>query len=133
MHDTLLFLHILAAFMLVASVVVSTSFVLGGPVNKPARIVFTVLDAVGGLGTLIFGIWLALYLDEYEIFDGWIIAAIILWALAAESGRRAHAAFAMSPGSTGADPVTPSAARLHWLYAALVIALLAVMVYKPGA
>jgi hypothetical protein len=133
MRDTLLFLHVLAAFMLVTSVVLSSAYVLGGAVNKPSRIVFTVLDGVGGLGTLIFGVWLALYLDEYKISDGWIIAAIVVWALAAETGRRAHEGVAMAPGSTGATAPTPTAVRLHWIYAVLVVALLVIMVYKPGA
>ena len=31
---------------------------------------------VGGLGTLIFGIWLALNLDQYDFFDGWILLAL---------------------------------------------------------
>ena len=32
---------------------------------------------VGGLGTLVLGIWLALNLDEYDFFDGWILGAIV--------------------------------------------------------
>ena len=32
---------------------------------------------VGGLGTLIFGIWLALNLDQYDFFDFWILFALL--------------------------------------------------------
>ena len=52
MYDTLLFLHILAAFFLGAGVVIYSSFVLGSPVNGPTRIVAEALWGIGGLGTL---------------------------------------------------------------------------------
>ena len=35
---------------------------------------------VGGLGVLVFGVWLALEVDGYELWDGWIIAAMVLWS-----------------------------------------------------
>ena len=44
------------------------------------------LIAVGMIGTIVFGIWLAF--DEYEIWDGWIIAALVLWLFAAAVGGR---------------------------------------------
>ena len=101
MFDFLLFVHVLSAFFLLAMVVMYSSFVFGGP--QPGRSVFTAqaLDGVGGAGTLIFGVWLALYVDGYGILDGWIIAAIVLWALAAETGRRAHAGL-VGPKAGGA-------------------------------
>jgi hypothetical protein len=37
---------------------------------------------LGGLATLVLGIWLAIYVDGYEVWDGWIIAAIVLWLVA---------------------------------------------------
>ena len=42
---------------------------------------------VGGLGTLVLGIWLALNLDEYDFFDGWILGAIVLWFVATGLGQ----------------------------------------------
>ena len=44
---------------------------------------------IGGVGTLVFGIWLAVSLDAYELWDGWVIAAIVLWAVAGGAGQRA--------------------------------------------
>ena len=88
MDHALLFFHVLAAFFLGAGVVIYTAFVLGGPVNRPTRLVAEILWGVGGLGTLAFGIWLALNRPEYEIWDGWIIAALVLWVLATGSGAR---------------------------------------------
>lgn len=46
------------------------------------------LVIAGTLGTLVFGIWLAIERDEYQVWDGWILAALVLWAIAAETGRR---------------------------------------------
>ena len=37
-------------------------------------------SSVGSLGTIIFGVWLAISLDAYQVWDGWVIAAIVLWA-----------------------------------------------------
>ena len=62
-----------------------------------------VLWTIGGLGTLVFGIWLALYVKGYEIWDGWIITAIVLWAIGTELGRRAQAAYAAA-GATVGEP-----------------------------
>ena len=57
---------------------------------------------VGGLGTLVLGIWLALHLDEYEFWDGWILGAIALWFVATglgQSTQRRLAADAERPTS----------------------------------
>ena len=108
MHDFLLFVHVLAAFFLVAMVVMYSSFALGGPAPPRAVTIAQVLDGIGGAGTIVFGVWLALYIDGYELWDGWILAAIVLWALAAETGRRAHAALLPSVGGA-ADGETAGA------------------------
>jgi hypothetical protein len=132
MYDTLLFFHILAAFFLGAGVVIYSSFVLGSPVNGPTRIVAEALWGIGGLGTLGLGIWLALYLDEYEIWDGWIIGAIVLWLAATGTGQPVSAAF-RPRGDDSAIAVDGRIAMMHWLRALLVVALLVVMIWKPGA
>jgi hypothetical protein len=130
-YDTLLFLHVLAAFVLVASTVIFSAFALGGPVTRSGRISAMAMDGLGGLGTLVLGIWLALYLDEYEITDGWILGAIVLWALAASTSTAFSRAL---PDGDGAAAVLERAAiRNHWLRVAFTVGLLAVMVWKPGA
>jgi hypothetical protein len=136
MYDVLLFAHVLAAFLLVAMVVMYSAFAMGGPTPKPAVTLAQILDGVGGIGTLIFGVWLALYVDGYQIWDGWIIAALILWAAAAEAGRRTHES--MKPAwegtqGAGGPGIASVAIRLHWIRTALIILLLADMIYKPGA
>ena len=48
----------------------------------PVVRVGTIGTGVGAVGTIVFGIWLAFSLGGYRIWDGWIIAAIVLWAIA---------------------------------------------------
>ena len=122
--DALLFLHVLAAFLLMGTVVMLSGVALGTP--APARTVSlaNVLWDVGGVGTLVFGVWLALDIDGYEILDFWIIAAIVLWAIATELGRRARGAV---------DEARERFAQWHWLRTVVVVLLLADMIFKPGA
>jgi hypothetical protein len=133
-YDTLLFLHVLSAFALVATVVIFSAFAIGAATDSRVLGVANVLWAVGGLGTLVFGIWLALYVENYEIWDGWIIAAILLWAIATELGRRAQLGYTAIVGDAeGAAGEAQQAALMHWLRSVLVLVLLVVMIYKPGA
>jgi hypothetical protein len=133
-YDTLLFLHVLAAFALVATVVVYSAFALGAPVESRILAVANALWAVGGLGTLALGIWLAIYVKGYEVWDGWIVAAIVLWAIATELGRRAQGGFTPPSGDTpGPFAAGRQANLMHWLRSGAVLALLVVMIFKPGA
>jgi uncharacterized membrane protein len=132
MYDALLFFHVLSAFFLAAAIVVYSAFVLGSPVNRGTRVVAEILWGVGGLGTLALGIWLALYLDAYKIYDGWIIAAIVLWVLATGSGARASRGV-QPAGDDSAVAVDRRTAFAHWMRTVYFIALLVVMVWKPGA
>lgn len=115
MIELVLFLHVLAAFMLAATVVLSGSVVLGAAAPERTVRLSNLLWDVGGIGTLVFGVWLAL--DAYSLLDGWILAALGLWAVATELGRRARAE--LRPW--------------HWLRALVVVLLLIDMVWKPGA
>jgi hypothetical protein len=124
-YDWLLFFHLLAAFLLFVTVVSYTAVALGGP--APGRTLF-VADRcwdVGGLGTLVLGIWLALYLDEYGFFDGWILGAIALWFVATGLGQTIQRRLA--------DDATADIAVMHWLRTLTVLGLLVLMIWKPGA
>ena len=132
MYDTLLFLHVLAAFFLGAAVVVYSAFVLGSPVNRPTRTITEILWGLGGLGTLVLGIWLAIYVDGYEVWDFWIILAIVLWLAATGAGQPVSQGIKPA-GDDSALALDARIARAHWVRTALVIALLVVMVWKPGA
>ena len=128
-YDWLLFLHLIGAFAAVGSAVVFSVLLLGADRVAGAQLTFLArrLWDVGGLLTLVFGIWLALDLDQYDFFDGWILLALALWAVAGAAGIRLGMAF------EGDEPPPPG--RVNPLYAAMAIsvtALLVVMIYKPG-
>jgi hypothetical protein len=132
MYHALLFFHVLSAFFLATAAVMYTAFVLGSPVNRTTRLIGEILWGVGGLGTLAFGIWLALNRPEYDIFDGWIIAAIVLWVLATGSG--AQASRGVQPtGDDSAVAVDRRTQIAHWMRVFWFTVLLVVMVWKPGA
>jgi hypothetical protein len=134
-YHTLLFFHVLAGFMLVATIVIFTAVGLGIATAPRTLSLANLLWDVGGLATIVLGIWLAINLSQYHPWDGWIIAAIVLWALATESGRRVRAAFAEAPPAADGTVAVPAgnAMTLHWVRTALVLALLVVMIYRPGA
>jgi uncharacterized membrane protein len=156
-YDTLLFLHVASAFALVGSLVVyAVLTVAGWGIDRPSEAVrlfrvarpAAVLVAAGAVGTIVFGIWLAIYVDAYSIWDGWILAAIVLWALGIEAGRRGGQNYADAQkhaeqlAAAGRDePDAELAARLRDRRAALLtgVAALAIllvlvdMIYKPGA
>jgi hypothetical protein len=137
MYDTLLFLHILSAFLLFVTVVVLSAVVLGAAVPQRVVSLANLFWDVGGLGTLVFGIWLAIYLDAYHPWDGWVITAIVLWMIATGLGVRVRQTLVpVAGGGVGALPAgddSQRAATLHWIRTVVVLALLAVMIFKPGA
>jgi uncharacterized membrane protein len=155
LYDWLLSLHVLAAFAWVAALVIYTVVIVaawGSSVPSDVVRMFRVtrvgdaLIAVGMLGTIVFGIWLAI--DEYEIWDGWIIAALVLWLVTAAvggqvgkvyNGARDRAKALLDEGRDAPSPELSAMLRsqrglvLHALMILLVLALLVIMIYKPGA
>jgi hypothetical protein len=123
-YDWLLFLHVLAAFMVGATAVMYSAVALGASPGGPTIRLADVLWNVGGLGTLILGIWLALYVDGYEIWDGWILGAIVVWLIATGTGEGARVQLAEGGGNFTA---------LHWVRTLAVLGLLVLMVWKSGA
>ena len=130
MYDWLLFLHVLGAFAIVATlvfygIVVAARQSAFADTSRFLRPVGFVLFQVGGALTLVFGVWLAIYVDGYELWDGWILAALVLWFVSAEVGRRLLVAV------DGGD--RRWARVLYALLAVIVAAFLLLMIYKPGA
>jgi hypothetical protein len=123
-YDWLLFLHLLAAFVLAVTAVTYSAVALGANARGSAIRVADVCWNIGGVGTLVLGIWLALYIDGYEIWDGWILGAIALWVIASGTGERARTQLAV--GAAGATAI-------HWIRTLAVLGLLVLMVWKPGA
>ena len=135
MYDFLLFVHVLSAFCLMATVVMYSAFAVGAPAPARALLIAEILWGIGGAGTLLFGVWLVLDVDGFELWDGWIIAALVLWFLSAATHRQAYVAINPAAAGEGAAAVPdPRAmARWHALRAAIVLALLLIMFFKPGA
>ena len=124
-YEWLLFLHLIGAFAAMGSVVVFSVLLVGGDRVAGPQLTFLGrrLWDVGGLLTLVFGIWLAI--DDYSIGDGWILAALVLWAVAAGTGVRIGMMF----DSGSVERVRP----LYAVMTLAVLALLYVMIFKPGA
>ena|ERR671918_130044 len=158
MYEWLLFLHLLTAFALVAALVVFWTIGFAARnVDRPAdslryfRVArpTNVLVIAGTLGTLIFGVWLAIERDEYQVWDGWILGAIVLWAIAAETGRRGGIPYmkaqklaerlagegrADEPNAELRTLLQDRAGMLFNAVSSLVILVILVdMIYKPGA
>ncbi|HEY7003906.1 MAG TPA: DUF2269 family protein [Gaiellaceae bacterium] len=157
LYDWLLFLHVMSAFALVASLVLYTTLVAAlwnkDVPSEAVRIfriqrVGDVLVAVGSLGVLIFGIWLAIEVDAYHPWDGWVIAALVLWfvmgAFGSRTGKIYNAARdrARALVREGSDAPSPELRALVqdrrglWFHAAgsiTVLVLLIDMIFKPGA
>ena len=158
LYDWLLFLHVLAAFAIVAALVVFWIIgIVARNVDRPAESLryfrvaqpANVLVIAGTLGTLVFGIWLAIDHDDYKVWDGWILAALVLWAIAAETGRRGGAPYVeakqlaerLAAEGRGEEPSPELRAKLRDrngmilnAVSSLAVALLLIdMIYKPGA
>jgi hypothetical protein len=123
-YDWLLFFHLIAAFLLVVTAVTYSAVALGAATGGRTLFFADRCWDVGGLGTLVLGVWLALYLEEYEIWDGWIVGAIVLWVVTAGLGDTVRRRLA------AAEPGVP---LLHWLRTLAVLGLLVLMIWKPGA
>jgi uncharacterized membrane protein len=129
-YEWLLLLHLIGAFASMGSVVVFSVLMASGAQVAVPQLTFLGrrLWDVGGVLTLVFGVWLALDVDGYGIFDGWILTALLLWLIAGGAGIRLGLAF-----SEGDEPPTGSVLPLYAIMAVAVTALLVVMIYKPGA
>jgi uncharacterized membrane protein len=156
-HDWLLAFHVLAAASLVAALTLFTVMILASRrADRPSEVARfwglgrfgTVIVSIGTLGTLLLGIWLAIESDDYQVWDGWIIAAIVLWVVASGAGQRSGVPFTkagqrarelLAAGNDAPDPELGAlmgdsrAFLLHWVTVAGTIAILVLMIYKPGA
>jgi uncharacterized membrane protein len=156
-YDWILFLHVLSSFAVVAAVVVYTFLiVVSRNLDTPSDVVraFRItrvgdaLVSVGMGGVLVFGIWLALDVDGYALWDGWIIAALVLWAVfGAVGGRtgkvynaaRDRARTLVAEGRDAPNAELNALLRsqtglvLQLLSIVIVLLLLLDMIFKPGA
>jgi uncharacterized membrane protein len=153
-YDWMLALHLLAAFAVAAALVLYSVLVVSGRRSsaslEEARLLFriapiaTPLIAAGSVLVLIFGVILAIDSDQFELWDGWVIAGIVLWGLLAAVGQRTGAYYtgvqqlAESGGDGSEQEViarlrAPTGAVLHLATLAVFVLILLDMIFKPGA
>ena len=142
MYEWLLFLHVLSAFLLVGAMTFFWAVILATRpraelVDAPA---FFTLSRVGGVaimagtvGTLVFGIWLAIYLDAYEILDGWIVGSLVLWVVGTAAGYRAGRDFTPVGDAAPAPEARRRGTILHAVSSLAALVILVLMIWKPGA
>ena len=155
--DWTLALHVVSAFSFVAGVILFWALIVAvrridtsegtlrlGPVAKVGNATI----GIGMGGTIVLGVWLAFSVGGYDIWDGWIVAALVLWFVGAELGRRTGAAYLEGPkkaeeleaaGQTGPNAEllavnrTSKGLLLHFLSSVVVLLILIDMIWKPGA
>jgi hypothetical protein len=152
-YDWTLALHLLAAFAVSSALVLYSVLVFSGrrmTTLAQTRTLFRVAPAAtplilgGSVLVLVLGLVLAVDHEDYEIWNGWIIAAIVLWALLGAAGQRTGKYYtdvqklAESGDATVETEVlarlrAPTGARLHWATIGLFLLLLLDMIFKPGA
>jgi len=149
--------HVLSAFSLIAGLVVFWVLIVAGrridtPGDTlrlgPVARVGTATVGAGMVGTIVFGVYLAFAIDGYAIWDGWIIAALVLWVIGSAVGRRTGEEYMNAPkkaieleaaGQTGpnADLLalnrTSRGVLLHSITSLVALLLLIDMIWKPGA
>jgi uncharacterized membrane protein len=155
--DWMLALHVLGAFVLVGGIILFWILILAvrsvdtaeetirlAPPVKVAEIAI----GVGAVGTIGPGLWLAFSVGDYDLWDGWIVAGLVLWALAMALGQRTNAAYAPAvrkaeelhaAGQTGPNAEllalnrTSNGLLMQTLVSVAVLLVLVDMIWKPGA
>jgi uncharacterized membrane protein len=155
--DWILALHLLSAFAYVAGMIVFWVLIVAvrrtdtpdGTIRMaPVVKVGTIATAVGAVGTIVFGLWLTFSVGGYRIWDFWIIAALVLWAIAGGVGGRTGKEYQKGmdkalelegAGQTGPNAEllalnrTQNGVVLHAIASAALLLLLIDMIWKPGA
>jgi uncharacterized membrane protein len=114
----------------------------------PIAMVGNVSVGIGALGTIVLGIFLAFSYGGYDIWDPWIIAALVLWVAAAATGSRTGAEYMKgqqkaqelhAAGQTGPSAEllalnrTSNGVVLHAVSSAIVLLIVIDMIWKPGS
>ena len=155
--DWMLALHVLSAFAMVAGMTLFWVLVVAGRrTDTPADLLrMGPLSKIAGAaigigmgGTIVLGVWLAFSIGGYDIWDGWIVAAIVLWVAAAALGQRASAAYAepvkkaqelQAAGHNGPSAEllalnrTTKGLVLQVLVTIVILLIVLDMIWKPGA
>jgi hypothetical protein len=143
--------HLIAAFAIAAALVLFSVMVYSGrrmTTLEQTRLIFRVGPLGGiliaaGIGLVfVFGVILAIDSDQFNIWDGWVIAGIVLWALFAGVGQRTGKFYtdvqklSEQDGSEAevlAQLRAPTGALLHLATVGLFLLIVLDMIFKPGA
>lgn len=154
-YDWALFLHLLGAFTFFAGIAVAAVAYEAARRRRSLVEIATLLAlarvgvAIVGAGTLLllaFGLWLV-GLAGYRYGDEWIVAALVLFAaanvLGAAGGRRPKKARLLAARlAREGEAASPDVARLlndrlalalNYTAGLVALAVLALMIWKPGA
>lgn len=156
-EDWIFALHLLTAATLVGSLVMSWIVVVAlWSAHTPGAtlgfnrvaLVGTATTVAGLLGAIAFGIWLAILRDNFQLWDGWVMAAIALWIVATVALLRSFAEYAkpaakakalMASGQTTASTEltalnrTATGLGLRALASLAIVLIVIDMIWKPGA
>jgi predicted integral membrane protein DUF2269 len=156
-EDWIFALHLLSAATLVGSLVMSWIVLVALrsadtpdatlSLNRVAM-VSNALTVVGLVGSIAFGIWLAILRDAFQVWDGWVIAAIVLWSIAtvallrsfvkyAKAGEKARGLLASGQAGSSVELTalnkTSTGLLLRALASLAVVLIVIDMIWKPGA
>jgi uncharacterized membrane protein len=155
-YEWLLSLHVTGAFLFLGGVVVAWVLGIAAARRKlPSEIALLLrltgaaaaAIGVGLLLTIVFGLWLVFDLDFYGLWDGWILAALVMWVLSGALGgvggkrdketrllaERLAAGGDTPSGELQARVRDPIALSFNLASSLLGIAILVLMIWKPGA
>jgi uncharacterized membrane protein len=154
-YDWLLFLHVTGAFLVIGGAVMAGIFNFAAlkreqpseiaALFRLARVAVVAIGAGMGL-TLVFGLWLV-HDAGYDWGETWIVLALVLWVLSNAMGgigggrEKQTRQLAERLAAEGDAPSQELSARLRdpmwlalsWGSGVVVIAILALMIWKPGA
>ena len=158
LYEWLLVFHVTGAFLMLGGGTVAATLNLAAARRdrKPSEVVLlfgliriaVVALTIGAILAFVFGLWLVHQAPfNYSYTEGWVIAAIILLivssVMGAVGGRRDErtARFAQELAATNDEPSAellgrvrdPAALVLSYGSGVLLIAVLALMIWKPGA
>ena len=155
-YDWLLALHVTGAFLLLGGAVSAGALnLLARRVERPSEIALLlgltriplVAINVGMPATIVFGLWLVVHVDGYEITEAWILASLLLWVVSGAFGYlggNREKETRLEAERLAAEDDSPSAALavrlrdrvanlLSWGSGVAALVILALMIWKPGS
>ena len=149
-YDWMLSLHVLSAATMGVALVLFTMLVLTSrrlqsieeaDVNFRLGGIGGIVIGIGSVAALILGIVLAIDSEDYHPWDGWVIVAIVLWAILGALGGRSGRYYTETERIARDGRGDEALARLHApigptlvLVSDAIFALILLdMLFKPGA